>query len=48
VEGIDFGEILSLVEKLAFIRFLLSLVATFDLEVEQMDAKRVFLHWDSG
>ena len=46
VEGIDFGEIFSLVAKLTSIRFLLSLAATFDLEVEQMDVKMTFLHED--
>ena len=35
VEGIDFGEIFSLVAKLTSIRFLLSLAITFDLEVEK-------------
>jgi hypothetical protein len=34
VEGIDFGEIFSLVSMLTSIRFLLSIVASFDLEVE--------------
>jgi hypothetical protein len=34
VEGIDFGEIFSPVAKLTSIRFLLSIVATFDLEVD--------------
>ena len=34
VEGIDFGEIFSPVAKLASIGFLLSITATFDLEVE--------------
>jgi hypothetical protein len=34
VEGIDFGEIFSLVSKLTSIRFLLSIVASFDIEVE--------------
>jgi hypothetical protein len=34
VEGIDFGEIFLPVAKLASIRFLLSIAATFDLEVE--------------
>jgi hypothetical protein len=34
VEGIDFGEIFSLVAKLTSIRFLLSIVVAFDLEVE--------------
>jgi hypothetical protein len=34
VEGIDFGDIFSPVAKLTSIRFLLSIVASFDLEVE--------------
>ena len=34
VEGIDFGEIFSPVAKLTFIRFLLSIAAAFDTEVE--------------
>jgi hypothetical protein len=34
VEGIDFGEIFSLVDKLTSIRFVLSIVVSFDLEVE--------------
>jgi len=34
VEGIDFGEIFSLVSKLITTGFLLSIVATFDVEVE--------------
>ena len=46
VEGIDFGEIFSPIAKMTSIRFLLSLAATFDLEVEQMDVKTVFLHGD--
>ena len=46
VEGIDFGEIFSLVEKLTSIRFLLSIAASFDLEVEKMDVKTTFLHGD--
>jgi hypothetical protein len=46
VEGIDFGEIFFLVSKLNSIRFLLSIVACFDLEVEQMDVKATFLHGD--
>jgi hypothetical protein len=33
VEGIDFGEIFSLVSMLTSIRFLLSIVAAFDIEV---------------
>jgi hypothetical protein len=44
VEGIDFGDIFSLIEKLTSIRVLMSLVASFDLEIEQMDVKTMFLH----
>nr|AAF65309.1 reverse transcriptase [Picea glauca] len=46
VEGIEFGEIFSPVAKLTSIRFLLSIVVAFDLEVEQMDVKTTFLHGD--
>jgi hypothetical protein len=46
VEGIDFGEIFSPVAKLTFVIFLLSIVVSFDLEVEQMDVKTPFLHGD--
>jgi hypothetical protein len=46
VEGIDFGEIFSLISKLTSIRFLLSIVVVFDFEVEQMDVKTTFLHGD--
>ena len=43
VKGVDFGEIFSLVAKFSSIRLLLSLVATFVLEIEQMDVKTMFL-----
>jgi hypothetical protein len=46
VEGIDFGEIFSPVVKLTSIRFLLSIVAAFDVEVEHMDVNTTFLHGD--
>jgi hypothetical protein len=46
VEEIDFGDIFSLVSELTSIRFLLSVVSTFDFEVEQMDLKIKFLHGD--
>jgi hypothetical protein len=46
VEGVDFGDIFSPVEKLTSIRVLMSLAATFDLEIEQMDVKTTFLHGD--
>lgn len=46
VEGIDYGEIFSLVENLTSIRFMLSLAASYDLEIQQMDVKTTFLHGD--
>ena len=46
VEEIDFGEIFSPIAKLTSFRFLLSLAATFDLEIDQMDVKTMFLHGD--
>lgn len=46
VEGIDYGEIFSLVAMLTSIQFLLSLAATYDLEVEHMDVKTTLIHGD--
>eukprot|EP00253_Pinus_taeda_P020124 PITA_20124 len=46
VPRIYFGDIFSPVAKVAFIILLLSIVATFDFEVEQMDVKIAFLHGD--
>ena len=46
LEGINFGELFSPVAKLTSIRFILSIVVAFDLEVENMDAKTMFLHGD--
>jgi hypothetical protein len=46
VEGTDFGEIFSPVANLTSIIFLLSIVVSFDIEVEQMDVKTTFLHGD--
>ena len=46
VEGIDYSEIFSPIEKLTSIRFLLSLVASYDLGIEQMDVKKTFLPVD--
>ena len=46
VEGVDFGEIFSPVAKLTSIRFHLSIIVAFDLEVEQKDVKTTFLHGD--
>ena len=46
VEGVDFSDIFSLVTKLTSIRVLMSLGATFDIGIEQMDVKTTFLHED--
>eukprot|EP00253_Pinus_taeda_P009396 PITA_09396 len=46
VSRIDFGDIISPVSKVTSIRLLLSIVAAFDFEVEQMDVKKSFLHGD--
>jgi len=48
VPGIDFGDIFSPVAKVTSTRLLLSVVAAFDFEVEQMDVKTTFLHGDLG
>eukprot|EP00253_Pinus_taeda_P024163 PITA_24163 len=45
-KGIVFDEIFSLVVKLTSIRTILSLVATKDLHLEQLDVKTTFLHGD--
>ena len=46
VQGVDFNEIYFLVVKHCSIRIILSLVAQFDLELEQLDVKTAFLHGD--
>eukprot|EP00253_Pinus_taeda_P016873 PITA_16873 len=46
VSGIDFGDIFSLVAKVASIRVILFVVVAFDFQVEQMDVKTSFLHRD--
>jgi hypothetical protein len=46
VEGVEFGEIFSLVAKLNSIRVLMSLAVKFNLEIEQMNVKTTFLHGD--
>ena len=45
-EGIDFNEIFSLVVRFTTIRVVLTMCATFDLQLEQLDVKIVFLHGD--
>lgn len=44
IEGVDYNEIFSHVVKYSSIRLLISLVAHFDIHLEQMNAKIVFLH----
>jgi hypothetical protein len=46
VDGIEFGEIFSLVSKVTSIIFLLSAAFVFYFEIEQMDVKSTFLHGD--
>ncbi|KAK3009128.1 hypothetical protein RJ639_013703 [Escallonia herrerae] len=43
-EGIDYIEIFSSVLKHTSIRVLLTMVALYDLELEQLDVKTAFLH----
>ena len=45
-KGIDFDEIFSPVVKMSSIWVVLSLAASLDLEIEQMDVKTAFLHGD--
>ena len=46
VEGVDYNDVFSHVVKHTLIRVLLALVASHDLELEQMDVKIAFLHGD--
>jgi hypothetical protein len=46
VQGVDFNEVFSPVVKHTSIRVLLALVASQNLELEQMDVKTAFLHGD--
>ena len=43
-EGIDYNEIFSPIVKHTSIQMLLAIVVQFDLKLEQMDVKTVFLH----
>ena len=42
--GVDYDEIFTLVVRHTSIRTMLSVVAYFDMELEQMDVKTTFLH----
>lgn len=46
VKGIYFSEVFSHIVKMALIRFLLAIITIYDLEVDQMDVKTIFLHGD--
>ena len=46
VEGVDFAKIFSPVVRHDSIRVLLSIVANYDLELEQLNVKTTFLHGD--
>ena len=46
MEGIEYHGIFPLVVKLVSIRIVLALVALLDLELEQLDVKKTFLHGD--
>ena len=43
-QGIDYDEIISLVVRHTSIRTMLSLIAHFDMELEQIDVNTTFLH----
>ena len=44
--GVDFDEIFFPIVKMSSIRVVLGLVASLDLELEQLDVKTAFLHSD--
>ena len=46
MHGVDFNDVFSPVVKHTSIRVLLSLIATKDLELKQLDVKTTFLHGD--
>ena len=44
--GIDYSDIFSLVAKLTYVHLFISLVASYDCDLHQLDIKNVFLHRD--
>ena len=46
MSGIDFGDIFSPISKLSSSRLLLSVIVSFDFELEHMYVKTEFLHGD--
>ena len=44
--GVDFDNIFALVVKMTSMWTMLSIAASMDLKVEQLDVKKTFLHWD--
>ena len=45
-DEIDFGETFSQVAMITYIKFMLFVAPTFDLEIEHMHVKTTFLHGD--
>ena len=44
--GVDYYDTFSLVAKMTFVRLLISLAATYNWDLYQLDIKKVFLHDD--
>lgn len=44
VEGVNYSEIFSPIAKVVAIKFLLSIVASYDIEVDEINVKTTFLH----
>ena len=45
-EGIEYNEVFSSVVKYSSIQMLLTLMAQYELELDQLDVKTIFLHGD--
>ena len=44
--GVDFSDTFSLVAKMTFVRLFISLAATYNWDLHQLDIKNVFVHGD--